>query len=109
MKRSWVASASVLWGLFWGAVAVDSAVAYRRSAEAVERAVEADQTIELYEGPPEQPGQVQRWLFWQTPTLARLRELRRRARWWLVSAPIIALAGPPLLMALRNALPRRAA
>ena len=107
MKRTWFTSVSVLWGLFWGAVAVDSAMAYRRSADAVERAVEADPVLELYDGPPEQPGQMQRWLLWQTPTLARLRELRRRARWWLVGAPLIAVAGPSLLLALRNALPRR--
>ena len=85
---------------FWGAVALDSAVTYRRSLEAVERAVDADPVLEIYEGPPEQPAQVRRWLLWRAPTLARLRELTRRAKHISQWAPVIAVAGPVLFLAL---------
>jgi hypothetical protein len=87
-----------MWMAFWGAVALDSALTYRRSLEAVERAVDADPVLEIYEGPPEQPAQVQRWLLWREPTLARLRELSRRARQMSRIAPVIAVVGPILLL-----------
>jgi hypothetical protein len=84
---------------FWGAVALDSAVTYRRSLEAVERAVDADPVQEIYDGPPKQPAQVQRWLLWREPTVARLRELSRRSSQMSKIAPVIAVAGPALLLA----------
>jgi hypothetical protein len=100
MKRDWVERTSVLWVLFWGAVALDSAMVSRRSREAIEKAVDADPIVEMYEGPPEQHARVNRWLLWRSPTLGRLRELCKRADMWKSSAPWIALAGPPLLFAL---------
>ena len=92
--------ASIAWAVLWGAIAIDSAVAHKRSLEAIQRAVDADPVEELYDGPPEQPAQVNRWLFWREPTLERLRKLNRATRIWTIGAPIIALAGPPFLMAL---------
>jgi hypothetical protein len=99
MKRDWVEGGSLLWVLFWGAVALDSAMVYRRSREAIERAVDADPIAEMYDGPPEQDGQVNRWLLWRSPTLGRLRELCKQAEMWKSSAPWIALVGPPLFFA----------
>ena len=100
MNRAQIERASVLWMLFWGAIAVDSAVTHRKSLEAVEKAVDADPVSELYEGPPEQHGSIQRWLLWRTPTLGRLRRLSRMTRWLSAAAPLIAVMGPPLLFAL---------
>ena len=100
MKRNWIERGSVVWVLFWGAVALDSALVYRRSREAIERAVDADPIVEIYDGPPEPDGHVSLWLMWREPTLGRLRELCRRAEWLKSSAPWIALAGPPLFFAL---------
>jgi len=100
MRRSWIESGSVLWVLFWGAVALDSALVYRRSREAIETAVDADPIIEMYDGPPEQHARVNRWLLWRSPTLERLRELCRQAQMWKSSAPWIALLGPPVFFAL---------
>jgi len=99
--------AVVPWMAFWGVVAVDSAIAYRRSNQAIERAISADPIEELYDGPPEQPGQIRRWLMWSPGTLGSLRGLRRRARAWMIGAPVAALAGPPLLLALASRLTRR--
>ncbi len=96
MKRSHIEQASLFWVLFWGMVAVDSAMTHRRSVEAVKRAEDADPYLEIYDGPPEQDGRVNRGLLWQAPTLSRLRQLCRRAEWWKDVSPLIALAGPPL-------------
>ena len=100
MKSERTVQASIAWTLFWSAVAIDSAVAHQRSLEAIQRAVDADPVEELYDGPPEAPAQVKRWLFWREPTLARLRQLNRSTKMWTIGAPIIALAGPPILLAL---------
>ena len=100
MTRGRLQQASVAWVLFWGAIALDSAMTYRRSVEAVERAEEADPYLEMYDGPPPQDGRVTRGLFWQSPTLVRLRQLARRTAWWKDKAPWIALAGPPVFFAL---------
>jgi hypothetical protein len=80
------------WMVFWGCVAVDSALAYRRSNEAIERAITADPIAELYDGPPVQNGQINRWLMWSPGTLGRLREMRRRARALMIGAPVAAVA-----------------
>ena len=98
MRRARLGSTvGVVWMAFWAAVAVDSAITYRRSLEAVEKAVDADPVAEIYEGPPAQHPRVSRWLLWQPPTLARLRDLSRRARTLSVWAPLLALAGPLFL------------
>ncbi len=57
---------------------------------------------EIYDGPPQQDGSVQRWLLWRSPTLGRLRRLSRMTRWLSAAAPAIAIAGPPLFFALRG-------
>lgn len=100
MKRARIEQASVAWVVFWGLIALDSALAYRRSVEAVEKAVDADPVAEMYDGPPDADGQVKRWLFWRSPTLIRLRKLSRRAQMLKDAAPWIALLGPPLFFAL---------
>ncbi len=99
MKRAQVEQASIAWVVFWGLIALDSALAYRKSVEAVERAIDADPVAEMYDGPPDQAPQVNRWLLWRSPTLERLRRLARRAEVLKSSAPWIALVGPPLLFA----------
>lgn len=99
-------AAVVPWIAFWGCVALDSALAYRRSTEAIERAIESDPIAELYDGPPEPAGQLKRWLMWSPGTLGRLRDLRQRARAWMIGAPVAAIAGPPLLLALATRLSR---
>ena len=99
-------TAVVPWVAFWGCVALDSALAYRCSNEAIERAIESDPIAELYDGPPEQNGQIKRWLMWSPGTLVRLRDLRQRARAWMIGAPVAAIAGPPILLALAARLSR---
>lgn len=100
-------TAVIPWIAFWGCVALDSAIAYRRSGEAIDRAISADPIAELYDGPPEQHGQIKRWLMWGPGTLGRLRGMRQRARTWMIGAPVAALAGPPILLALAARLSRR--
>lgn len=91
------AAAVVPWIAFWGWVALDSALAYRKSQAAIDRVVEADPITEIYDGPPSQEGQIQRWLLWSPGTLDRLRSMQKRARLSMIGAPIIALAGPLVL------------
>ncbi|MEI9890950.1 MAG: hypothetical protein WDN45_10555 [Caulobacteraceae bacterium] len=96
-----VAKAAVLpWIALWGWVAVDSALTYRKSREAIDEAIEADPIAELYDGPQEQSGRIKRWLLWSPGSLDRLRGLRKRARTAMIGAPVIALAGTALLLAL---------
>ena len=102
-----VKTAAIPWVAFWGIVALDSAIAFRRSNEAIDRAISADPIEELYDGPPEQPGQIKRWLMWSPGTLGSLRGLRRRARAWMIGAPLAALAGPPVFLALAARLSSR--
>lgn len=104
MRRTQLKQVSVLWALFWGAVAVDSALTHRRSVEAVRKAEDADPYLEEFEGPPAQDSRVSRGLLWQAPTLARLRQLCKRAEWWKKAAPWIALAGPPVFFAMARSL-----
>ena len=109
MKRTQVEQASIAWVVFWGLIALDSAFAYRRSVEAVERAIDADPVAEMYDGPPDQDGQVNRWLLWRAPTLDRLRRLARQTELLRSSAPWIALLGPPLFYAFGLSREREAA
>jgi hypothetical protein len=96
-----VAKAAVLpWIALWGWVAVDSALTYRKSLEAIDEAIEADPIAELYDGPQEQSGRIKRWLLWSPGSLDRLRGLRKRARTAMIGAPVLALTGAALLLAL---------
>jgi len=95
------ASAAVLpWIALWGWVAVDSALAYRKSREAIDHAIEADPIAELYDGPQEQTGRIKRWLLWSPADLEHLRGLRKRARTAMIGAPVLALGGAALLLVL---------
>ena len=95
------AKAAVLpWIALWGWVAVDSALTYRKSREAIDHAIEADPIEELYDGPQEQSGRIKRWLLWSPGSLDKLRGLRKRARTAMIGAPLIALAGSAVLLAL---------
>jgi hypothetical protein len=93
-------AAVVPWIALWGWVALDSALAYRKSREAIETAIEADPIAELYDGPQEQSGRIKRWLLWSPGSLDRLRGLRKRARAAMIGAPLIAVAGSTVLLAL---------
>jgi len=95
-------AAVVPWVALWGWVALDSALTYRKSREAIDEAIEADPIAELYDGPQEQSGRIKRWLMWSPGSLDRLRVLRKRARAAMVGAPLIAVAGSALLLALSS-------
>ncbi len=87
------------WLALWGVVALDSALTYRKSREAIDQAIEADPIAELYDGPAPQTGRIKRWLLWSDGDLGHLRGLRRRAKAAMIGAPIIALAGSSILWA----------
>ena len=93
-------AAVVPWLAMWGWVAVDSALTYRKSLEAIDDAIEADPITELYDGPQPQSGRIQRWLLWKPGSLDKLRGMRRRARAAMIGAPLIALAGSTVLLGL---------
>jgi hypothetical protein len=96
-----VAKAAVLpWIALWGWIALDSALTFRKSREAIESAIEADPIAELYDGPQEQSGRIKRWLLWSPGSLDRLRGLRKRARTAMIGAPVLALGGAALLLVL---------
>jgi hypothetical protein len=96
-----LAKAAVLpWIALWGWVTVDSVLAYRKSEDAIDQAIEADPITELYDGPREQTGSIKRWLMWGPGSLDRLRGLRKRARAATIGAPLIALAGSAVLLTL---------
>jgi hypothetical protein len=86
------------WIAFWGLVALDSALTYRKSREAIDDAIEADPIAELYDGPAPQSGRIKRWLMWSPGDLGKLRGLRRRARAAMIGAPLIAIAGSSVLL-----------
>lgn len=90
------------WVALWGWVALDSALTYRKSRVAIDEAIEADPIAELYDGPQEQSGRIKRWLMWSPGSLDKLRGLRKRARTAMVGAPLIAVAGSVLLIALAS-------
>lgn len=96
-----VAKAAVVpWIALWSWIAVDSALTYRKSREAIDHAIEADPIAELYDGPQEQSGRIKRWLLWSPGSLDRLRGLRKRARTAMIGAPVLALTGAAVLMIL---------
>ena len=96
-----VAKAAIVpWVALWSWVALDSALTYRKSLEAIDHAIEADPIEELYDGPQEQSGRIKRWLMWSPGSLDRLRGLRKRARTAMIGAPLIAVAGSAVLLAL---------
>jgi hypothetical protein len=96
-----MAGAAVLpWIALWGWVALDSALTYRKSREAIDHAIDADPIEELYDGPQEQTGRIKRWLLWSPGSLDKLRVLRKRARTAMIGAPVIAVAGTALLLVL---------
>jgi hypothetical protein len=91
-------AALVPWIALWSMVALDSALTYSKSHQAIDEAIEADPIAELYDGPAPQSGRIKRWLLWSQGDLTHLRGLRRRARAAMIGAPLIALAGSSLLL-----------
>ena len=91
-------AALVPWIALWSLVALDSALTYRKSREAIDEAIEADPIAELYDGPAPQTGRIKRWLMWSQGDLTKLRGLRRRAKAAMIGAPLIALAGSSVLL-----------
>ncbi len=100
--------AVVPWIALWSWVALDSALTYTKSREAIDDAIEADPIAELYDGPQPQSGRINRWLMWTPGSLDKLRGLRKRARAAMIGAPLIALAGSTLLIGLAAARRKRA-
>ena len=98
LLQSVAKAALVPWIALWGLVAIDSALTYRKSREAIDEAIEADPIAELYDGPAPQSGRIKRWLLWSEGDLTKLRGLRRRAKAAMIGAPIIAIAGSSLLL-----------
>lgn len=98
LLQSLAKAALVPWIALWGVVAWDSALAYRKSHEAIDEAIEADPITELYDGPTPQTGRIRRWLMWSPGDLSQLRGLRRRARAAMIGAPLIAIAGSSVLL-----------
>lgn len=95
--RSVAKAALVPWIALWSLVALDSALTYRKSREAIDEAIEADPIAELYDGPAPQTGRINRWLLWSPGDLGKLRGLRRRAKAAMIGAPLIAIAGSTVL------------
>jgi hypothetical protein len=91
-------AALVPWIALWSLVALDSALTYRKSREAIDEAIDTDPIAELYDGPAPQTGRIKRWLMWSQGDLAKLRGLRRRAKAAMIGAPIIAIAGSSVLL-----------
>ena len=85
------------WVLFWGWVALDSALAYRKSQAALEQAAESDAAQEHHEAPPKDEPEIRRWLLASPMNFDGLRAVQKRARAAMISAPIIALVGPMVL------------
>ncbi len=102
LLQSLAKAALVPWIALWGVVALDSALAYRKSHEAIDEAIEADPIAELYDGPTPQTGRIKRWLMWSPGDLSQLRGLRRRARAAMIGAPLIAIAGSSVLLGIAS-------
>jgi hypothetical protein len=101
-------AAVVPWIALWSWVAVDSALTYRKTHDAIEEAIEADPIAELYDGPQPQSGRIKRWLLWTPGSLDKLRGLRKRARAAMIGAPLIALAGSTVLLGMAATRRKRA-
>jgi len=84
------------WILFWGWVALDSALAYRKSQAVLEQAALVEREPPSEPAPEEAP-HIRHWWFTSPMNLDGLREVKRRARTAMIGAPIIALLGPVLL------------
>jgi hypothetical protein len=95
-------AALVPWIALWSLVALDSALTYRKSREAIDDAIEADPIAELYDGPAPQSGRIKRWLMWSQADLGKLRNLRRRAKAAMIGAPLIAIAGSSVLLGIAS-------
>jgi hypothetical protein len=82
------------WVLFWGWVALDSALAYRKSQAALEQASEAEEPQ-----PPEVPPEprLRRWLRSAPVSVDGLQVVRKRSRVAMIGAPVIAVLGPLVL------------
>jgi hypothetical protein len=100
LLQSVAKAALVPWIALWSLVALDSALTYRKSREAIDEAIEADPIAELYDGPAPQSGRIKRWLLWSPGDLGKLRGLRRRAKAAMIGAPLIAIAGCSVLLGL---------
>ncbi len=96
-ERGLGAAAVVPWIAFWGWVALDSALAYRRSQAALDSVIEAAPVGELKENPPSNEPQARRWLLWSPGTVDHLRDMQNRARFSMIGAPVIALLGSLLI------------
>ncbi|MDB5460763.1 MAG: hypothetical protein JWO72_2504 [Caulobacteraceae bacterium] len=96
-------AALVPWIALWSLVALDSALTYRKSREAIDDAIEADPIAELYDGPAPQTGRIKRWLMWsRAADLGKLRGLRRRAKAAMIGAPLIGIAGSSVLLGIAS-------
>lgn len=81
------------WILFWGWVALDSALAYRKSQTALEEAAEAETPSAPYADEPH----IRRWLGSSTVGVDDLNTVRKRSLAAMIGAPVMAVLGPVLL------------
>jgi len=84
------------WVLFWGWVALDSALAYRKSQAALEEEASAPDLAESLSPPPTER-RIRRWLPSSQICPEGLRAVQKRARTAMIGAPILAVAAPMLL------------
>ncbi len=84
------------WVLFWGWVALDSALAYRKSQAALDDVHQPEEPVRPDVEPPPAEHGLKRWLsasLWPNS----LRAVRQGARTAMIGAPIVAVLGPWLV------------
>jgi hypothetical protein len=83
--------------LFWGWVALDSALAYRKSQAALDEAVEAEPEAPLPDLAPKIEHRIRRWLPASSLCPDGLRAVQKRAKTAMIGAPIAAALGAFIL------------
>ena len=84
------------WVLFWGWVALDSALAYRKSQAALD-AAQAEPEAAEPEPAPKAEHRIRRWLPVSSLCPEGLRAVQKRARTAMIGAPIVAVLGTLVL------------
>jgi hypothetical protein len=85
------------WVLFWGWVALDSALAYRKSQAALEETAQAEPATPAPEPAPKVERRIRRWLPSSPLCPEGLRAVQKRAKTAMIGAPIMAVLGTLVL------------